>query len=66
MPLHPLEDVVVRGAITETVSPGPVAPKFVIYILPLFALKGIAIGRIPTGIVAITVSVELSITETCY
>jgi len=50
VPLHPLEDVVVRGAITETV----LLIVFATYILPLFGLKAIPSGAGPTRMVAIT------------
>jgi hypothetical protein len=50
VPLHPLENVAVRGAITETLS----LAKFVTYISPLFGLNAIPNGFVPTGIVATT------------
>ena len=53
VPLHPSENVVVRGAITETVPPVFVT-EFVTYIKPLLGLKAMPDGNVATGIVTIT------------
>jgi hypothetical protein len=60
VPLHPSENVVVSGAITETVS----LPESVTYKSPLSGLKAMSIGLSPTGMVSVTVFVDVSITET--
>jgi hypothetical protein len=61
VPLHPSENVVVSGAITETVS----LIRFVTYKKPLSGLKAIPIGVSPTGMGdPTTVFVVPSITET--
>ncbi len=53
VPLHPLENVVVRGAITETA----LLTEFVTYINPLLGLKAMSYRLKPTGMVATTVFV---------
>lgn len=45
VPLHPSENVVVMGAITETV----LLPRFATYMNPLSSLKAMPIGCVPTG-----------------
>jgi hypothetical protein len=58
-PLHPSENVVVKGAITETV----LSPWFATYRNPLSVLKAMPVGWFPTGMVAVTVFVVPSKTE---
>ncbi len=60
MPLHPSENVVMRGAITETV----LLIIFVIYTSPLSVLKAMSNGPSPTGMVATTVFVAGLMTVT--
>ena len=50
VPLHPSENVVVRGAITETV----LLLWFATYKSPLSALKAMPNGPVPTVMVAVT------------